>query len=629
MPEVASIIGQTSLRSHPLAGGEKVRAVDAEKRTIDLAFSSEAECDRGWYIEVLSHDAGACDLSRLLDSAPFLLDHDDEDRDAHIGVVESAEISADRRGRARVRLSKRSDIDGILTDIADGIRPHVSVRYRVLEAREIGQRDGIPIVRIDRWQPLELSSVSVPFDHTVGVGRSLTPSIPPRSPMAEPAPTPTPTPATTAPATAAPIDGEAVRSQGRADEQARVKAILTAGEKFKNPELARQFVENGKSVDEFRVALLESIDAKRSAQVLNDSGRQSGGIGMTKKEAREFSFLRLLRVGMEPKSAKLQEEAAFEMEACRAAADASGKAARGFMIPVDVLRAMSTDTTGAAGTNPSTGGLTIEKTLRTDQFIDLLRKQSLVMGMGTTLSGLVGNIDIPKQLSELTGVWIGEDGDAGSTEMNFGLLTMSPKTVAGMTEVTRRLLMQSSQDVEGLVRRELALALANAIDEAAVYGTGSSNQPRGVANQSGLNSVTFAAAMPTYAELVAMETELAADDALMGNIRYLINPVVRGHAKTTVKFSGTNNTIWEPGDQLNGYDVTVSNRMKKTVASGAVTTTDVLLGNWQELIVATWGGLDLLVDPYTNSEKGRIRIVVHQDADIGVKHPESFVLGKK
>ncbi|MFM2090905.1 MAG: hypothetical protein RLZZ127_1394, partial [Planctomycetota bacterium] len=335
------------------------------------------------------------------------------------------------------------------------------------------------------------------------------------------------------------------------------------------------------------------------------------------------------RAHAEPKNQKFQEEAAYELDVCRAAADASGKAPKGLMIPVDILRALSTDTTGSAGTNPATSGLTIEKTLRTDQFIDVLRSQSIAMQIGTTLTGLVGNIDIPKQLGILTAGWIGEDGDAGSTETNFGLIPMTPKTIAGYTEVTRRLLMQSSLDIEGWIRRELAYALGRGMDIATLYGTGTSNQPRGVANQVGIGSVTFAGVYPTYAELVAMETALAAADALDGNIRYLLNPVTRGYAKTTVKFSGTNDRIWEPGDQLNSIPTTVSNRIAKTVVSQAVTTTDVFLGNWSEVIMGMWGGLDLLVDPYTHSAKGKIRVVCHQDCDIAVKHPESFVWGKK
>lgn len=636
MPDIASLIGQTAQRFLPLAGADKVRAVDVEKRTIDLAFSSEVEADRGWYIEVLSHDAGACDLSRLLDSAPFLLDHEDEDHQAHIGVVESAEISSDRRGRARVRLSKRDDVSPILADIADGIRPHVSVRYLVLEAREVGQRDNKPIVRIDRWLPLELSSVSVPQDHTVGVGRSLIPPSPTRSPMADPAPTNTPAaavadpvaaPVTTKPA-AQVVDQDAIRSAARKDEQARVSALLSLGEKFKVPELARKHVDDGKSVEDFRIALLAHIEARGlGAQVLRDSGRSVDGIGLTNKEVKRFSFVRAIRAHAEPKNQKFQEEAAYELDVCRAAADASGKAPKGLMIPVDILRALSTDTTGAAGTNPATSGLTIEKALRTDQFIDVLRSQSIAMQIGTTLTGLVGNIDIPKQLGILSAAWIGEDGDAGSTEANFGLIPMTPKTIAGLTEVTRRLLMQSSLDIEGWIRRELAYALGRGMDIATLYGTGSANQPRGVANQVGIGSVTFAGVYPTYAELVAMETALASADALDGNVRYLMNPVSRGNFKTNVKFSGTNDRIWEPGDQVNSYPTTVTNRVAKTGAP--VTTTDIFLGNWSEVIMGMWGGLDLLVDPYTHSAKGKIRVVAHQDCDIAVKHPESFVLGKK
>ena len=146
-----------------------VGAVDVGARTVELAFSSEEPAQRWWGFEILSHDPSAVMLERIGDSAPLLLDHD---WGGQIGVIERVSIDADRRGRATVRFSKSARAEEVLQDIADGIRKHVSVGYRVHDAEQTGVRDGDPVWTVTRWEPMEISIVAVPADHTVGVGRS-------------------------------------------------------------------------------------------------------------------------------------------------------------------------------------------------------------------------------------------------------------------------------------------------------------------------------------------------------------------------------------------------------------------------------------------------------------------------
>jgi HK97 family phage major capsid protein len=176
--------------------------------------------------------------------------------------------------------------------------------------------------------------------------------------------------------------------------------------------------------------------------------------------------------------------------------------------------------------------------------------------------------------------------------------------------------MQSSIDVENMLRADLAAGMALAIDLAALYGTGASGQPTGISVQSGINAPTaFAAAVPTYAEVVAMESAVAVDNALVGTLGYIVEPAMRGSLKTAEKFSGTGQQVWEPGGTLNGYKTGVTNQ---------ITSGDVFFGNWADLLIGMWGGLDILVDPYTNSLSGTVRIVCHQSMDIAVRHPVSF-----
>lgn len=639
MPDIKSIIGRPSIRALSMSK-DPATAIDKEARTISMAFSSEVLVNRGYYWEMLSHDPGACDLSRLADSGPFLLDHEDQDACCHIGVVTACEISGDRRGRAVVRISKRDDADEVFQDIIDGIRPHVSVRYEIQDAREIGTQDGLPVYCVTKWTPLELSSVSVPADHSVGVGRShktTQNTSPIMLPETATAPVTTPAP-TSAPAPVVPptINVENERASAVTAERTRIATIEKIGAKLGANELARQFVESGKTVEEFRSALLDRLEANKPGTTKTVTER-GVFLGMSEKEAKSFSLVRAVAAMAFPKDQAIQQNASYELEVCRAAADKAGRPVKGLFIPGDVMRhympaemarTMSSDSTGS-GSPASTAGLSIARELMAGDMIDVLRSKSILAGMGSVLTGLNGYVDIPRQTNEITAAFIAEDADATGNDISFDMVSMAPKTVAGICDVTRRLLLQTSLDVEALIRREIAYGIAKRIDITSLYGTGTGSNPRGIANQTGLGSVTFAAAMPTFAELVALETAVAAADADNGNLRYLVNPVVRGYAKTGVKFSSTSASIWEPGDTINGYPVNVSNRVNKTVVSGNVTTTDVFFGNFAELLIGFWSGLDLVVDPYTFSAKARIRIVAHQDVDIAVKHGASFVLGKK
>jgi HK97 family phage major capsid protein len=195
---------------------------------------------------------------------------------------------------------------------------------------------------------------------------------------------------------------------------------------------------------------------------------------------------------------------------------------------------------------------------------------------------------------------------------------MSPRTVGAYTDFSRKLMLQASLDVEQMVRRELATVLALEIDRVGLYGLGNTNQPLGIKLTTGINTKDFAADAPTYAEVVAMETEVNADNADIGSMAYLTNSTIYGGFKTTEKAASTGQFILEPGNTVNGYPVVRSNQ----VATG-----DVFFGVWTQLILGLWSGLDLTVDPYANATQGGMRVIALQDVDFAVRHPESFCRG--
>lgn len=595
----------------------EIRAADAEKRTVELSFSSETtEVERWWGVEVLGHEPGEVRMGRLQSGAPLLVNHD---RDQQAGVVEEAEINAkDRKGRATVRFGKSAFAEEIFADVRDGIRKLVSVGYRVHAAKLIESRDGgVDVYRATDWEPYEISIVSIPADTSVGVGRAAEIAQEERATTytqsdAQPNQThrgPSMNETEVKPV----VDVGAERKIGAEAESTRAATILSMGEQYKALDLAAQFVREGKSASDFQGALLKRFNEQASKPLTEQS--RSSEIGLNDKQAKSFSFLRAVRHLAEPHNQELREAAAFEIECSRAAQKTLGKDAKGILVPPEVLsRAFSSTTPSGA-----TGANIIATELQSGSFIEMLRNKSVVMKHARKLSGLVGNVDIPRHKQGNTAYWVGEGSAPTAGELGTDKISLTPKTVAAYSDITRKLMLQSSPDAEALTRDDLLKTLALAIDLAGLYGSGSSNQPRGVKNYSGINAVDFAVAgAPTFAELVAMETSIASDNADVASMLYIANAAFRGYAKTTVKFSNTDATLWEPGNTVNGYPCEITNQ---------VTAGDVFFGNWADLLVALWSGLDLTVDPYALSTSGGIRVIAFQDIDFNVRHVESFCYG--
>lgn len=356
---------------------------------------------------------------------------------------------------------------------------------------------------------------------------------------------------------------------------------------------------------------------ENSAQVAVDSRAFDApvqqDVGLNKTEIKRFSLMRAIRALANPTDRQLQKDAAFELECSEAAQRAFGQSAQGILVPAEVLRNWNkrdlntSDDAGLVGTQ-----------FRPDAFVDALRNASSVMQAGATmLTGLQGNIKIPKKSAASSGGWFTEGSAASESEFTTTSITLSPKTVGAYTDATRNLLMQGSPDVESLIRNDLAQALAIAIDLGALSGSGSSGQPTGVRSTSGINTKDFAATYPTFAEVVGMETEVAADNALNGNLAYIMNAAMYGALKTTAKASNTAAFVAEDG-MVNGYKAIVSNQ----AAAG-----DVYFGNWSDVLIGMWGGLDIVVDPYTASTTGTVRIVAMQSVDVAVRNAVSFCLG--
>lgn len=584
-------------------------AINEEARTVELAFASELPYKRYWGTEILDLAPQSVRLGRLTSGGPLLMDHDSRD---HIGVIESVQIGADRIGRAVVRFGRSARAEEIFQDVKDGIRRNVSVGYVIHKAMLVEAADDEETYRVTDWEPYEVSLVSVPADASVGVGRSMenepSPIIEIKEIKMEAAATQQDTAA---------IEQRA-RDAWKSDEQKRVSEIIAIGEQFAKygaDKLASEALRSGMAVDAFRAKVLEKVST---------APLPTADIGLSDKEARSFSFLRAINALANPGDRKAQEAAAFERECSDAFAQKHGRAATGFFVPAEVQRRDLNVGTASAGGN------TVATNLLAANFIDLLRNKMSLTGLGAQfLTGLVGNIAIPRQTGGATAYWVAESGAPTESQQAFDQVTMSPKTVGAFTDISRKLLLQSSIDVEGFVRNDLATVLALAIDLAGINGTGASNQPTGILNTAGIGDVAGGTngLAPAWAHLVELETDVAVANADVGSMGYLTNAKVRGKLKTTQKIATYgDDMIWGDGNMINGYSAAVSNQVPSNLTKGTSVgvCSAILFGNFADLIIGQWGSLDLTVDPYTGSTSGTVRVVALQDVDIAVRHAVSF-----
>ena len=584
-------------RTEPVEVKTRAMEMDAspikeDERRVSMALSSEEPVERSFGIEILEHSEDAIDLSFLRSGrAPLLLDHNPEKQ---VGIIESVDLDGSaRRLRATVRFGRNGLAREAFDDVVDGIRANVSIGYAINEM----ERQGKDKYVAKSWRPVEASLVSIPADVSVGVGRSEEASSNP----------PTVTVRTEEIPMTNEVDVAAREAEVRKTAQKEAAQIVELGARHNQSEMAQRAIAEGRSVSEFRGELLDVIGSERALE--------SQDIGMTDKELKKFSLVRAIHALANPTDRRAQEAAAFEFECSEAAANEFGRAAQGIMLPTDVMRTWKRDLNSADEAD------LFGEDYRGQDFIDVLRNASSVMQAGArTLNGLSGDVRIPKKTAAASASWIATEGGAATeSEMTVGNIAMTPKTLGAFTDVTRQLMIQSSMDVEALIRDDLATAIALAIDLAGLEGSGASGQPTGILNTTGINSVTdFAAANPTFAEVVTLETALAEDNALMGNLAYILPASMYGALKTTEKASGTAQFVVEPGGTINGY---------RSIVSNQGTAGNLYFGNFSDLLVGFFGGLDLVVDPYTASTTGTVRVVALQSMDVAVRHAVSFAVG--
>jgi len=580
--------------------------VDEAERRVQIAVSSEEPVERQFGIEVLKHTRDAINLD-FFDGgrAPLLLDHDPRQQ---IGVVENTDIDEGAgRLRATVRFSKSALGEEVFRDVLDGIRSNVSVGYRIENMVSDEKDDGAGVTRfvVDSWTPVETSIVSIPADTSVGVGRSA--PIPNIKSEAKDM-------------TETVIDEGAVRAaaadEARADERKRVREISALAGRHQLKDIGDKAIDDGTGIDEFRAQVLNAIGDAKPLYTPADQP------DISEKEQRDFSLVRAIRAAANGD----WSDAGYEREVSSEIARNTGREPKGFYVPAEGWGQRNI----IVGTNAD-GGFMKGTDHLGSEFIAALRGRLEVAGLGARImTGLQGDVAIPKISAGGTAGFVGEGSSVSEVNQTFAQVSLAPKTLGTMTDISRKLAYQSDPSAEAIIRDDLMGAVAAKIEDVCIEGDGS-NEPTGVTKTSGIGSVAIGTngGAPTWASVTALVKEVEQDNAaLTDNQGFLTNPKVKHKLGGTAKVGSSDSVMIldDPWDQLYGYPIRFTTHVPSDLTKGSTsgTCSAMIFGDWSNLLIGFWSGMDVLVDPYTGGPAGNIRILVHQDLDVGVRHAQSF-----
>jgi len=357
---------------------------------------------------------------------------------------------------------------------------------------------------------------------------------------------------------------------------------------------------------------LESQEAR--AQFLDDAERRAHGTvihgggerGLTDLE-RRVSLLRVIQAQATGRPLD-GAEAEYNAEIARR----NGRAAQGVYLPMAALEKR-------VGTTSSADDL-VGTDHRADQYIEPLRDALLARRLGVrVLSGLRGNVSIPKHGSAVASGWVAENSALSASDMSFGNVGLTPKHVGALSEMSRQLIQQSDPSIERLLRDDLSFAIAKAIDGALIQG-GGANEPSGVIATLGTANGTLAT--PSWAEVLAIVESVETANAI-GAHNWLMTPAAKAKLRATLKVSGDAGAgFLMQGGQLGDYPVFTTNQVPSD-SSG----TGTVFGDWSQVLLGIWSELDILVNPFSETaySKGNVLIRAMATCDIAIRHEQAFV----
>ncbi len=628
---------------------------EGEETWYDIIISTETPLRKPYgIIDILSHSRNAVDLSHAKNGLTLYLEHgnpmlDYPDPDYIIGVVKDVKL-VDRELHGRMKFSRASERgvraeamvnEGTLQFISQGWEP------RLYKSREVVIDDQAYLERTwTRWAPREVSLVGVPADSNAGVERNSAAQMfaveregeePVKEEGAMPETQTTTQPpaaapaATAAPAPAAPAPVQQ-HSAGVVTAEARneIVAIIDLCRHNKMPEKADEFIKGGYTMQQAKAAMYELRTAQPERVPSSEQLPR-----LDPKEAKNYRLIDALEGSLAMRHGRAVPKS-FALDVHQ---QIVGKLPvkienhGGFFVPLLASEHGATPPpkreVHAMGSNVATGGAELVFTSPGD-LIEKFNNRTVVFRRGGRLVvGLTGPVQYPKVSQEVSVSWMGENpaAEAAQSEMKFGTVLMSPKTLIGWAAIPRQWLNMSAFAIEARLQNSFAGAHGRAIDFGVLHGSGSQFQPQGIYNITNVLSQAWNASA-IFDALIDAETKVADQNADEGTLGWVMTVSMGGKLKKTLVASAAGSEhIWRgnyrEGELATGFPASASNQLSKTLGSGG-DEHGMIFGNWADSETGLWGAFEVIADEVTLAGKGQIRINTFQMADSIIRHEESF-----
>lgn len=292
-----------------------------------------------------------------------------------------------------------------------------------------------------------------------------------------------------------------------------------------------------------------------------------------------------------------------------------GIQAKGVLVPQSIF-----NETRAAQTTTTAASITPDD-FRPDQFVGILRNSLAIKGLGArVLPNLHGDVVVPRQTGTSTAVWLSEGDPLSDSSLTFDNIRLEPRHVGAITELSRQLLQQSSPGIEGIVRDDFINVVGLAVDAAMLHGTAVAKQPLGILNTVGIQTASLAT---LDWENVLKALEKLALENIVPNAA-ITHPEVATVLRSTLREAGLPGYLLD-GGQLAGVPVNVTKQLAKKTGSPA--TGRLLIGDFSELLVGTWGSVDVVTNQWAEGpfSRGAIQVRILTTMDMVARRPKAFL----
>ncbi len=548
---------------------------------------------------ILDHGPESVDMARIADMMVVTDEHFGD----QIGSIFTPQLAERKLGGAITFCSGQRAQD-IKSDAVQSLRRNLSVDGWVDPASYVREddRDGVPVLRAMRWQPHRVAFVPLQADPAAGVGRELNTKETTETIMSEEKKDTTPA-ITADDVTRA---AEAAKKEGNAERGAEVIQMHALARMHGvDDEMLDASIKGGDGISVFREKVLEGISSGKINKV-----KRASEVQVPKKDAERFSIMRAVKSLDSGGDVK----ADFERGLSNEIAEECGRRPRGIYVPHGALLNGAKRDLTVAGT----GSNIVATNLEAGSFIEALRNRMVTISLGAqVMPGLRGDVAIPKQTGAGTAYWVAEGVPVTESTQTLGQVTGTPHTVGAFTDISRKLLQQSTPAADKIVTDDLVAVLAIAIDLAGIAGTGADAQPTGIKLTSNVNEITISTPnTPTYVEMLGFPGACYADNVQRDGGKWAISAAVWEKLAATTKDSGSGQFVLNVESKtICGYPY----EMTQQVGANAA-----MFGFWDNLVYGLWGALDINLDDKALSTSGGLRIVALQDVDVMVRNAQAF-----